>query len=183
MNVSLDKSFELEQPESKVWEYLIDPYKVVESVPGVELTEKISDTQFKGDVGIKLGPVNAAFNGEVTYEKVDEAAREIKIVGKGVDKKGKGSVEMTLDMRLSESNGVTTVDTTMNVVVVGVIAQFGSRLITDVSDHIFKQFITNFKTLLTGQELEEKDKQIHGGSMAGTVAKSIVKNIFGKKDK
>ncbi len=183
MRVTLDKSFEVDQPVSRVWEYLIDPYKVVECVPGVELTEKISDTVFKGDVGMKLGPVNVAFDGEVTYEKIDEEARQITIVGKGVDKKGKGGAEMALDMTLSEDGDVTTIATTMNISVVGVIAQFGSRLVADVSDHIFKQFVSNFQTMMSGQEIDERDKQMKGGAMVGTVAKSIVKNIFGKKEK
>ena len=183
MRVSLDKSFDVNQPASRVWEYLVDPYKVVECVPGVELTEKISDTVYKGDVGMKLGPVNAAFDGEVTYEKMDKEARQIRIVGKGVDKKGKGGAEMALDMTLSEEGGVTTITTTMNVSVVGVIAQFGSRLIADVSDHIFKQFVNNFQALMEGKELDEKDKSLKSGAMVGTVAKSIVKNIFGGKEK
>jgi len=190
MRVSLNKSFDVEQPASKVWEYLLDPYKVAECVPGVELTEKISETEYKGDVGIKLGPINASFDGEVTYAKVDETNKEIHLVGKGVDKKGKGSAEMTLEMRLTESGNVSTVDTTMNVNVIGVVAQFGSRLISDVSEHIFTQFVGNFQSLLAGGEIDEKDKQIQGGAVAGAVAKSIasgvasgVKGIFSKKDK
>lgn len=190
MKVSIDKNFEIAQPVSKVWEYLLDPYKVAECVPGVQLTEKISETEYKGDVGLKLGPVNASFNGVITYAKVDEVAREIHLVGKGVDKKGKGSVEMALEMKLQESGNVTMVNTTMNVTVIGAMAQFGSRLISDVSDHIFKQFVENFQTLLAGKEIDDQDKQIHGGAVAGTVVKSIaskltsgVKNIFSKKDK
>jgi len=183
MKVSIDKNFEIAQPVSKVWEYLLDPYKVAECVPGVKLTEKISETEYKGDVGLKLGPVNASFNGVITYAKVDEVAREIHLVGKGVDKKGKGSVEMALEMKLQESGNVTMVNTTMNVTVIGVMAQFGSRLISDVSDHIFKQFVSNFQTMMSGQEIDEKDKKVKGGAMVGTVAKSIVKNIFGKKEK
>ena len=112
------------------------------------------------------------------------------LLGKGVDKKGKGSAEMALEMSLSEKNGVTTIDTKMNVIVVGVIAQFGSRLISDVSDHIFKQFVSNFQALLAGKELDESDKNIKGGAVAGAVAKSIVegvsssvKTLFSKKEK
>ena len=76
MRVTLDKSFEIEQSADQVWEYLMDPYKVAQCVPGVTLTEKISDTEYKGDVGMKMGPVNAAFNGVVTYEKVDKEAKK-----------------------------------------------------------------------------------------------------------
>ncbi|MCH8331819.1 MAG: hypothetical protein IH946_10665, partial [Bacteroidetes bacterium] len=95
------------------------------------------------------------------------------------------SVEMSLDMVLEERDTGTFVKTTMNISVVGMIAQFGSRLISDVSDHLFKQFVENFKTKLSGKEIEEKDKEIKGGQVASTVAKSVassIKGIFSKKD-
>ncbi|MDH5609057.1 MAG: SRPBCC family protein [Cyclobacteriaceae bacterium] len=180
MKTSLDKSFEVANTPEVVWEHLVDPYKIVECVPGVKLTEKVSETEYKGDVGLKLGPVNAAFNGVITYDKVDAATREMILTGKGVDKKGKGSAEMSLTMKVVAIDNGTRVDTIMDVNVMGVIAQFGSRLIADVSDHIFKQFVDNFKTLLAGQQIDSSKKEVNAGSMAGTVVKSMVKNLFKK---
>jgi len=63
---------------------------------------------------------------------------------------------------------------TMDITIVGKLAQFGSRLINDVSDQLIGQFVDNFKSKLSGGEV---DNDISAGSMLGTVAKSI----FGKK--
>ena len=54
------------------------------------------------------------------------------------------------------------------------LAQFGSRLINDVSNQVFEQFVNNFKARLSGGEV---DNTLSAGSLAGTV----IKGIFGKK--
>lgn len=185
MRVSLEKNFEVEQAVDIVWNYLINPVDLVECVPGVTLNEKVDEKTYKGTVGQKFGPISVTYNGEIVFEKIDEQAREISIKGKGIDSKGKGSVEMSLNMVLEKRDTGTSVKTTMNISVVGMIAQFGSRLISDVSDHLFKQFVENFKTKLSGKEIEEKDKEIKGGQVASTVAKSVassIKGLFSKKD-
>ena len=185
MRVTLEKDFEVDQAVDLVWSYLINPVELVECVPGVTIKEKVDENTYKGVVGQKFGPVSVNYDGEVVYEKIDEQAREISLKGKGLDSKGKGSAEMSLDIIIEEKDTGTFVKTTMNITVIGMIAQFGSRLISDVSDHLFKQFVENFKTKLSGGEIDEKDKEIKGGQVASTVAKSVasgIKGIFGMKD-
>jgi hypothetical protein len=62
----------------------------------------------------------------------------------------------------------------MNIVIVGMLAQFGSRLINDVSDQLLNQFVVNFKSKLAGEAVEN---DLSAGSMLGAMAKSL----FGKK--
>ena len=57
------------------------------------------------------------------------------------------------------------------------LAQFGSRLITDVSDQITDQFINNFKSKLGGEEIE--DNTISAGAIAGKVLKDKIGGLFG----
>jgi len=81
---------------------------------------------------------------------------------------------MLMNGVLTEKDGKTHVSFTMDITIVGKLAQFGSRLINDVSDQLIGQFVDNFKSKLSGGEV---DNDISAGSMLGTVAKSI----FGKK--
>jgi signal recognition particle GTPase len=60
----------------------------------------------------------------------------------------------------------------------GILAQFGSRLITDVSNQVFNTFVDNFKAKLAGEEV---DNTMNAGSMMGTVVKSKLGGLFGKK--
>lgn len=148
MKTTIHKQFQVNQPIGRVWEYLSDPSKIVSCVPGASLTEKLDDKSYKGQVTLKFGPVKASYTGQVTFEELDEANRKMTLAGKGMDTKGKGSAEMLMKNGLVEKDGGTEVDCSMEITVTGKIAQFGSRLITDVSDQLFDQFTANFSNKL-----------------------------------
>ena len=98
--------------------------------------------------------------------------------GKGLDSKGKGSADMQMTGTLTEVDGNTKVNFVMNISIVGMLAQFGSRLIEDVSDQLLKKFIENFKAKLAGEEV---DNSMSAGSMVGSIVKSKLGGIFGGK--
>ena len=148
MTTTINKKFDLEEPIEKVWIYLADPTKIVTCVPGASLTEKIDDRNFKGQVAMKLGPVKVKFNGAIEIEELDKGNWQMKLNGKGLDAKGKGSADMKMNGILQEIPTGTSVDFTMTLSIVGKLAQFGSRLINDVTDQVLNQFIANFKAKL-----------------------------------
>ena len=82
---------------------------------------------------------------------------------------------------LAEAKGETLVKFSMEISITGMLAQFGARLIKDVSEQLLNQFIDNFKNRLAGKEV---DNTMSGASMVGSVLKSTLGNIFGgDKDK
>ncbi len=181
MKTTIEKEFELEEPIAKVWGYLSDPTKIVECVPGASLTEKIDDKNYKGQVTTSFGPVKASYNGEITITEMDHTHYKMTLVGKGVDSKGKGSADMTMNGSLIDKGGNTTaVKFIMDISIVGMLAQFGARLIKDVSDQLLGKFVNNFKDKLAGKEVDNK---MSGASMVGSVLKSTVGGLFGGKEK
>jgi uncharacterized protein len=176
MKTTIEKEFQLEQPIAKVWEYLSDPTKIVECVPGASITEKIDDKNYKGQVTTSFGPVKASYNGEINISELDSTNYRMTLVGKGVDSKGKGSADMTMNGTLVEKDGATSVKFIMDISIMGMLAQFGARLIKDVSDQMLGQFVDNFKNKLSGKAV---DNSMSGGSMIGTVLKSTLGGIFG----
>lgn len=148
MQTTISKKFQVQEPVEKVWEYLTDPNKIVNCVPGASLTEQIDDRNFKGGVSLKFGPVKAKYSGQITFEEIDEPNRKMTLKGRGLDSKGKGSADMLMNSALTEIDGGTEVDCSMQITIVGKLAQFGARLINDVSDQLFDQFVTNFQNKL-----------------------------------
>lgn len=148
MTTTINKKFELEEPIEKVWIYLADPTKIVTCVPGASLTQKIDDRNFKGQVAMKLGPVKVKFNGAVEIEELDKANWLMNLKGKGLDAKGKGSADMKMNGTLQEIPVGTAVNFTMTLSIVGKLAQFGARLINEVTDQVLNQFVDNFKAKL-----------------------------------
>ncbi len=181
MKTTIEKEFQLEEPIAKVWEYLSDPTKIVNCVPGASLTEKIDDRNYKGQVATSFGPVKAHYNGEINIAELDVVNHKMLLVGKGVDSKGKGSADMTMNGVLTEAGGATIVKFIMDISISGMLAQFGSRLIKDVSDQMLNQFVNNFKETLKGNEV---DNTMKASSVIGTVLKSSIGGIFsGGKEK
>ncbi|TIV91451.1 MAG: carbon monoxide dehydrogenase, partial [Mesorhizobium sp.] len=57
-------------PVKKVWEALNDPEILKEAIPGCQSLEKNSDTEMAATVVLKIGPIKATFNGEVTLKNL-----------------------------------------------------------------------------------------------------------------
>lgn len=185
MNTTINKQFEIEQPIAKVWNSLANPEEIVTCVPGAAITEKIDDRNYKGEVVTKFGPIKAAYAGDIEIVELDEANHKMTLKGRGLDSKGKGSADMIMNGVLREEGGKTHVDFTMDITIVGMLAQFGSRLINDVSDQLLDQFVNNFRNKLSGNESEAPaDNSLNAGKLAGTVVKSMLGGMFkgGNKD-
>jgi carbon monoxide dehydrogenase subunit G len=148
MNTLIEKKFDIEQPIDLVWKSLADPADIVTCVPGAAITEKVDDRNYKGEVVTKFGPIKAKYAGDIEIIELDEANKKMVLKGRGLDSKGKGSADMIMNGTLAESDGKTHVNFSMDITIVGMLAQFGSRLINDVSDQLLNQFVANFKKKL-----------------------------------
>ena len=177
MEATITKEFSLEEPIEKVWAALSNPVEISSCVPGASITDQIDENNYKGEVSLKFGPVKSKYDGQITIEESDDVNHKMVLKGKGLDSKGKGSAEMTMYGNAVATDSGTDVDFKMVVNIQGTLAQFGSRLINDVSDQLLKQFVDNFKKMLAGDEV---DNTLKAGSMMGSVLKSKVSGIFSK---
>lgn len=171
MTTTITRSFQTEEGIDHVWSNISNPERLVTCLPGASLTETVDDKNYKGKVVMKFGPVKAKYNGLITFEELDSESKIMKMIGKGLDSKGKGSADMKMNCKLSSlENGGTSVDYTIDISITGLLAQFGARLITDVTHSVFDEFTANFKGKLKGEEV---DNSMSAGKMMGTVVKSV----------
>ena len=192
MKTTINKTFQIERPINEVWEFLSDPNKIVTCVPGAKLTETIDDQNYKGTVTMKIGPVVTSFNGQITLTNLDKATHEMEINGKGVDTKGKGSADMVLTGKLVDNGDQTTeVTNNMEISITGKLAQFGSRMIVDVSDQVFKQFLSNFKSQMLAVAADpaappppvEEAEPLNAVSLFFSMIWASIQKLFGKTPK
>ena len=172
MEATITKKFSLEAPIEQVWKSLSNPKEISGCVPGATITDQIDDKNYKGEVTLKFGPIKTKYDGEITIAEMDNDAHKMLLRGKGLDSKGKGNAEMTMNGSAVKSDEGTEVDFEMVVNIQGTLAQFGSRLINDVSAQLMDQFVENFKKLLSGAEV---DNSLKAGSMMGSVVKGLFK--------
>ena len=141
MGMKIEKSFVVNAPAARVWEFLTDPYQVARCLPGAAITEKVDDTHYTGTITVKVGPVTANYKGKMRFEKLDAAAGEAELVASGQETRGKGGADMRMSSRVQErAPGETEVSVISDVNVMGALAQFGRGMIQDVSDQLFQRF-------------------------------------------
>lgn len=142
MSLRIEETFQLRAPIDRVWQYLVNPRKVVECLPGAELTEVQDDATYLGRVKVKVGPVTASYNGRVTITTRDDAVHVVSMLGEGRESSGTGSAKMTMTSRLEAiPGGSTQVQVTADIDIVGKIVQFGRGMIESVNKQLFKQFV------------------------------------------
>ena len=174
MAVTIEKTFRVDEPVEKVWALLSDPRRVATCVPGAQITEQVDDKTYKGTIKVKVGPSVNDFKGELQVLRLDAQAHELEIIGKGQDVRGKGSASMKMTGKLQTVDGGTEVISSSELNVVGILAQMGARVITEVSNIMFEQFVNNFKKQLQAPEgaSVEAAKPISGVGLAFSALKA-----------
>lgn len=147
MEVKIDKRYPLDVDPARAWTILGDLKTVAGCMPGAELTEQLSDTSYKGGVKVKVGPAVAQFGGTVDVLEKDDATRKMVLRGKGADKGGSSaSMDMNAMIEADPANPEHSVlHGDAAVIVNGKFAQFGGRLMVQVSDMLLDQFVENFR--------------------------------------
>ena len=146
MEVKLEKRYPLDVSPAQAWTVLSDVRAVAGCMPGASITEQVDDTHFKGAVKVKVGPATAAFAGEIEVLSVDEAGHSTQLLGKGADKSGStASMNLSAHVESGDNPAQCVLVGDAAVIVNGKFAQFGGRVMVQVSDMILGQFADNFR--------------------------------------
>jgi carbon monoxide dehydrogenase subunit G len=152
MPFRIEEEFEVQAPVQRVWEYLIDPAKVVVCIPGAELLETQDERTFIGAVKVKVGPMTMSYRGQVKFTEVDEQGRQVRMVGEGREAGGAGSAKVSMLSKVTPLDGRgALVVVSADVDLVGKIVQFGRGMIEEVSRQLFQQFSACVKKQLEGE--------------------------------
>jgi carbon monoxide dehydrogenase subunit G len=146
MEVKLEKRYPLEVGPAQAWAVLRDVPTTAGCMPGASITEQVDATHYKGAVKVKVGPANAAFAGDIEVLALDEAAMKLQLLGKGADRSGSSaSMNLTATVEPGDTPGTSVLVGDAAVIVNGKFAQFGGRMMVQVSDMLLAQFADNFR--------------------------------------
>ena len=147
--MKITKTFVVQASPDATWQFLTDPARVAQCLPGAAITGQLDERTHAGTVTMKVGPVTASFKGTLRFERIDTATRTAEIVASGQDTRGKGGADMRMVSTLVEkSPGQTEVTIDSDVKIIGTLAQFGRGIIQDVSDQIFDRFVAAVRAQL-----------------------------------
>ncbi|MFT4161740.1 carbon monoxide dehydrogenase subunit G [Shinella zoogloeoides] len=136
-------------PREAVWAALNDPEILKACIPGCQSLTLKSPNELEATVKIKIGPVSATFNGEVTLSNLNPP-ESYTISGEG---KGgiAGFAQGGADVRLIEDGGETILAYDVKAQIGGKLAQLGSRLIDSTSKKLATQFFSDLGAKLNGE--------------------------------
>jgi carbon-monoxide dehydrogenase small subunit len=148
--MEITKSFELAYAPELVWNALADVHLVAECLPGASIIGELGQDRYKGRFAVKLGPLAAAFEGEVAIERrPDERAGTVS--GKGIDKGSSSRASGTLSYRIASADlpGRSRVDVVCELALAGALAQFGkAAVIREIASRITAEFAHNVEARL-----------------------------------
>jgi carbon monoxide dehydrogenase subunit G len=147
MAMTMTGEFVLPADKATVWARLNDAATLQAAIPGCESLEKLSDTDFKAVVKVKIGPVSARFNGKVHLTDI-QPPDSYRIAGEGEGGVA-GFAKGGATVRLADADGGgTKLSYDVDAQVGGKIAQLGSRLIDGSARKLAAEFFANFAKAL-----------------------------------
>ena len=154
MAFKIEERFEVKAPVERVWNYLIDPQRVVQCLPGAELLEQQDDRTFLGAIKVKVGPLSMSYKGHAKFTDINEETHQVRMVGDAREVGGSGSTKVSMLSTVSPlASGGCEVVVNADIDLVGKIVQFGRGMIEEVSRQMFRQFSTCVR-----QQLEVADE-------------------------
>ncbi|HEY53991.1 MAG TPA: carbon monoxide dehydrogenase subunit G [Caldilineae bacterium] len=132
-------------PRQVVWDAIMDPEVLAKILPGCERLEKVSETEYKGVLNVRIGPVQGRFNGKVLLSDLEEPERfHLDIDGKGAAGFIKGGGDARLDV--IDDNTVLTYSGEAQVG--GRIASAGQRLVDTSARSIVRQALESLDRII-----------------------------------
>ena len=148
--MQLTGSHILNATPDEVWPLMMDTDSLARMVPGITTLEHLGNHQFKAMLGVKLGPVNASFAGQLQLLNIDEPGS----FSLKVQQNSKvGNAAATIDIKLTPvDHKQTEVQFDGDVKLSGMLATMGQRLIGSVANTLSKQFFLNLEKELSDKQ-------------------------------
>jgi carbon monoxide dehydrogenase subunit G len=147
MAIALTGEVQLPAARDAVWAMLNDPEVLRTCIPGCELLDKLSDTEFQAIAVTKIGPVKARWKGKVRLTDLDPP-NSYRISGDGEGGIA-GFARGGAAVLLVDSEGGTLLSYTAEAQIGGKIAQLGQRLVVGASKKLAAEFFTKFASAVS----------------------------------
>ncbi len=144
--MKLQGEYVFDGPREAVWELVRDPEVLATVLPGTQSMEKISDSEYKGKMQVRIGPVGGVFSGRVLVSnEVPPESYTLTVEGKGAPGFGRGSGDVQL---VDQGDGTTLMKYEGEMQVGGKLAGVGQRMIETVSKSLIRQGLESLNKAL-----------------------------------
>jgi aerobic carbon-monoxide dehydrogenase small subunit len=178
---TLEQQFELPYPPAQVFRMFGDVATIAACLPGATLTSPPAAGRVEGAIGVKLGPIAAAFHGAARITQ-DPGNLSGRIVGVGNDRSSRSSTQGEIRYRLLpiQDGAATRVDLTIGYTLKGMLAQVGRPgLVRDLAGRLIAEFARNLGRRMSGAVVDDAG-ELSGVSMLSGALRAQVTRFFGR---
>jgi len=160
MAIEIEETLQVEAPVERVWDFVVDPQRVVTCMPGAALDEVVDERNFTGSVKVKLGAITTSYKGKVEFTEMDAQTHSLQMAAAGRETGG-GTAKGTISISVNAlPEGLTELVTKASIDLTGRVMQVGRGMIQGVSHQLFKQFAASAKEILEAQDAEEEAQAV-----------------------
>ncbi|MCS6769625.1 MAG: carbon monoxide dehydrogenase subunit G [Candidatus Caldarchaeum sp.] len=134
-----------------VWKFVTNPDNFVKLIPDLQKYEKVDEANFKTVFKIGLGMIKGNLNMAFKYEELNPPS-SLRIVGKGSGIQS--TADLNLLLQLNPSDGGTEISWSADILVGGLVASVGSRLMESTTKTKVREIVEGLK-----RELEKPSKK------------------------
>lgn len=144
----LINEFTVEAPVQRTWETLLDVARVAACLPGAAVEPVGEQGLYRGQLRMKVGPVNMAYSGTVRLLDVDADELVATFEARAKETRGTGTAAAQIRNRLTQVGNATRVEVQTDLDVTGRPAQFGRGLMQDVASKMLGDFSGRLEELV-----------------------------------
>lgn len=142
MPITFQRAFEVRRPVDDVWQFLTDPHRIAECMPGAHLLD-IVDGSFTGTVDLSFGPIGTTLEGKAGFEELDRSAHSALMAAHAREVGDDGQAELRMHSRLQELDASETrVEVRIGVLLSGRLAgPIARHVVGGAAEILFRRFL------------------------------------------
>ncbi len=179
--MKLEGQHTFDVPQERLWEALLDPEILSQTLPGCEELTEVGENDYKGTMNIGIGPVQGRFDGQFSILDMNPPETyQLKLEGRGPT----GFVRGEGEIRLETKGQSTILHYAIDAQVGGPVAGVGQRLLESSARSITRQALEQLHKLVKARhEIESSEAPAQevespsGSQWAAGIAQDFLSSI------
>jgi hypothetical protein len=147
----IDKSFTIDAPQDRVWQFVSTPERVGRCFPGCQDVTPLGDDKYKASIKVQMGPIRTVFN--LDFEATEQRPPDYSAYSTRGEEENRASrmkAETILTLSALDERR-TQVQYTSDVSIVGRLGKFGLNVMKKKADAMGDEFIQALRAQIEGR--------------------------------
>jgi len=137
-----EDKFHVNADREKVWKFVTNPKDFSKLIPDVQKFEVVDEKQFKATFKIGLGMIKGSINMTFKYEEMNPPSF-LRITGRGSGMQS--TADLNISLNFTPADGGTDVAWSADLIVGGLVASVGSRLMESTTKTKVREIVEGLK--------------------------------------